>query len=186
MRLNRKTVYYHRLLRPVWIVDVNIRSYKWTVRVFVFMNTDSCNLFNSNPSIPAEPWITKIQREPKVVAKKNGCQMAHGVDFLVNLRPSWGPTGSREPVHSSEQVFAQAGNGVDFCFLHFFLWRLVRFSLKDGSYWPGSYCSESYCRQPRQEVSSTQERWQHVSTRAAEYVGFNSQWDEEKFAEVSQ
>ena len=35
---------------------------------------------------------------------------------------------------------------------------LVGFSLKDGSYWPGSYCSESYCRQPRQEVSSTQER----------------------------
>ena len=29
--------------------------------------------------------------------------------------------GSGSPVYSSDQVFAQAGNGVDFCFLELFL-----------------------------------------------------------------
>ena len=43
--------------------------------------------------------------------------LAPMADIFSQLATILGPTGTER----SDQVFAQAGNGVDFCFLHFFL-----------------------------------------------------------------
>ena len=59
-----------------------------------------------------------FQRDPKWLAKKNGCQMAPGVDIFSQLSPILRSAGTS--VYSSGQVFVQAGSGVDFFVSNFF------------------------------------------------------------------
>ena len=63
----------------------------------------------------------KSKKRAAGIAKKSGCHLAPGFDIFSQLATILMSDCSREPVSGSDQVFAQAGNGVDFCFLEFFL-----------------------------------------------------------------
>ena len=59
-----------------------------------------------------------IQRDPEWLAKKNGCQMAPGVDIFSQLSPILRSAGTS--VYSSGQVFVQAEAGSIFFVSNFF------------------------------------------------------------------
>ena len=60
--------------------------------------------------------MSQIVRE-----KKTGAKWHPGVDIFSQLTTILRSAGVGSAVYSSDQVFAQAGNGIHLCFLEFFL-----------------------------------------------------------------
>ena len=71
-RLSIHEYYSYSWIQSAMTIPIPDYSAPW---LFLFLNTGSCNLFNSNPSIPAEPWVCKVCGDPNcyLVSLEFGC-----------------------------------------------------------------------------------------------------------------